>query len=106
MKLRHPALREVDLAVVLTALSDPTRLAIVCRLASDGAPEAMCSGFADHGSKSNLSYHLSKLREAGIINVRIEGTARYISLRRSELDARFPGLLKAVIAASVAPCDN
>jgi hypothetical protein len=27
---------------------------------------------------------------------RVEGTARYVTLRRAEIDAKFPGLLDAV----------
>ncbi|GAX90016.1 transcriptional regulator [Effusibacillus lacus] len=42
-------------------------------------------------AKSTLSHHFKVFREAGIINTRIEGTQRFISLRRDDLDARFPG---------------
>jgi DNA-binding transcriptional ArsR family regulator len=100
MKLPHPATEQIELATVLAALSDPTRLAIVSQLAETGEAETMCGSFADYGSKSNLSYHLARLREAGVTRTRIEGTARYITLRRDDLDARFPGLLDSVIRAA------
>jgi len=37
------------------------------------------------------------LREAGIIHQRQEGTARLNTLRRDDLEARFPGLLATVL---------
>jgi hypothetical protein len=38
------------------------------------------------------------LREAGVIRQRDEGTRRLNSLRRDDLDARFPGLLDLAVA--------
>ena len=43
------------------------------------------------------SYHFAKLREAGITRMRVEGTSRYLSIRREELNQRFPGLIDSVI---------
>jgi hypothetical protein len=40
------------------------------------------------------------LREAGLTHTRAEGTHRHVSLRREEVDARFPGLLGAVLVAA------
>lgn len=34
---------------------------------------------------------------------RVEGTHRHVSLRRDDLDARFPGLLEAVLQRQAAP---
>ena len=39
------------------------------------------------------------LREAGLITQEVQGTSRLSSLRREDLDARFPGLLDAVLTA-------
>lgn len=97
MKLPHPDPQQIELPLVLAALSDPTRLSIIRQLAEDG--ESMCRRL-DFASKSNLSYHFAKLREAGVTRTRIEGTARYISLRRDDLEVRFPGLLDSVIQAA------
>ena len=99
----HPEIEEIDLARVMEALSDPTRLAIVAFLASlsGGAVEAQCGAFTCFGSKSNLTYHLARLREAGLTRTRIAGTARMISLRADDIDGRFPGLLAAVTAAAL-----
>jgi len=102
--LPHPALEEIELARVLEALSDPTRLAVVAFLASDVARnfEPRCGDFTTFGSKTNLTYHLAKLREAGVTGTRLSGTSRFISLRRDDLEARFPGLLTSLIAAAMA----
>jgi hypothetical protein len=36
------------------------------------------------------------------VHMRPDGPRRYLTLRRAELDARFPGLLDAVLAAELA----
>ena len=43
------------------------------------------------------------LREAGVIRQERRGTTKLTWLRRDDLDARFPGLLDAVLAASAVP---
>lgn len=95
---RIPARADISLPGVLHALSDPLRLAIVRSLAKKG--EQSCGSFCQATAKSTLSHHFKVLREAGIINMRIEGASCINSLRRKDLDARFPGLLKAVLRAS------
>ncbi|MFD7437970.1 ArsR/SmtB family transcription factor [Streptomyces sp. NPDC059861] len=95
-----PADREIELPRLLGALSDPTRLGIV-RVLSDGRERGwgqLCAPVA----KSTLSHHLKVLREAGVTQTREEGTRCFVKLRRDILDARFPGLLSALLSASVA----
>ena len=46
---------------------------------------------------STCSYHLRLLREAGVTRTRAEGTQRLISLRRDDLEDRFPGLVDVLI---------
>jgi DNA-binding transcriptional ArsR family regulator len=92
--LEQPAIGAVELADVLHALSDPARLEIVRALAADG--ERQCGTFDLGLTKATRSHHLKVLREAGITDTRMEGTARFVTLRRGELDAKFPGLLDAV----------
>ena len=88
--------------MVLDCLSDPTRLAIVCALAGqpNAATEMCCGDFNALSGKSNLAYHFAKLRESGLMLTRIVGTNRLMKLRREDLDARFPGLLDAVIRSA------
>jgi hypothetical protein len=40
------------------------------------------------------------LREAGLIHQRAEGTTRVNTLRRDDLDARFPGVLGTILDAA------
>src|SRR4051812_7067134 len=96
MTLHHPAKRDLEMAAVLHALSDPHRLHIVRRLASEAEP-CRCGTFNLDVTKSTLTHHFRVLREAGVIDQRQEGTARLNSLRREDLDERFPGLLDAIL---------
>ncbi len=96
MGLHHPTRDELELPTVLHALSDPQRLHIVRELAIDPKPRP-CGGFAMNVSKSTCTHHFRVLREAGVIEQEALGTARLNSLRREDLDARFPGLLDAVL---------
>lgn len=98
MGLHHPRPDELELAAVLHALSDPHRLTIVRRLAeSDDARR--CGGFGIALTKSTMTHHFRVLREAGVIEQREDGTARLNTLRREDLDSRFPGLLDAVLCS-------
>jgi DNA-binding transcriptional ArsR family regulator len=99
--LPHPDIDQITLPAVLTALGDETRLAIVGYLARNDEQAMNCSRFSDLGSKTGLSYHLAKLREAGVISVRPEGTRRFVTLRRADLDQRFPGFLDIIIANAI-----
>ena len=96
--LTHPSCNDVELATVMAALSDPVRVSIVRSLAAQG--ECAC-GTLDLGvSPATRSHHFRVLREAGITHTRAEGTHRHVSLRRDAVDAQFPGLLSAVLAAA------
>jgi DNA-binding transcriptional ArsR family regulator len=83
------------LVEVLQALSDPVRLQIVRHLADVG--EVACGTLPLPVGKSTISHHYKVLREAGIVQMRVVGTRRYHALRREDLDARFPGLLDAIL---------
>ena len=97
----QPSRDQIQLPLVLDCLSDPTRLAIVCSLAGHDQDTDLCCGdFNGFSGKSNLAYHFARLREAGLTWTRLQGTTRYITLRRDDLDALFPGLLDAVIKAA------
>jgi DNA-binding transcriptional ArsR family regulator len=104
----HPNREQIELPMVLDCLGDPTRLAIVYNLAKhdQSATELRCGDFNAFSGKSNLAYHFAKLREAGLIQTRIVGTARYMKLRRKDLDARFPGLLDSIIKSAARDADR
>lgn len=96
--IRHPSVDSLDLALVLRTVGDPLRLGMVRALA-DGE-ELLCGALGDRLGlpKSTSSYHLRLLREAGLTRTRQDGTLRFISLRRGDLDARFPGLVDVLTA--------
>jgi DNA-binding transcriptional ArsR family regulator len=102
MSLHHPDTDRIELPAVLAALSDPHRLRIVRQLAgAEGA--CRCGTFELGVTKSTLTHHFRVLREAGVIRQQPVGTSKLNWLRREDLDARFPGLLDAVLAAEPAP---
>jgi DNA-binding transcriptional ArsR family regulator len=94
----EPERVQLELSAVLHALSDPVRLQIVAVL-SDGV-ERRCGSLELPVTKSTCTHHFRVLREAGVIHQRHEGTSRLNSLRRDDLDARFPGLLDTVLYAA------
>ena len=51
----------------------------------------MCNQVELEVTKSTASHHFKTLHRAGITAEREHGVRKYIRLRRSELDARFPG---------------
>ena len=94
----HPNLDQIQLGSVLAALGDDTRLAMVAHITRSQTGTAVCGSFLHLASKSNLTYHLGKLREAGVVRVVPQGTRKIISLRTDDLEARFPGLLDSILA--------
>ena len=92
----HPSCGELELSAVLHALSDPARLQIVSRLSL--GDECTCGTFDLGLSKATLSHHFRVLREAGVVRTRPDGRKRLLSLRKDDLDDRFPGLLEAVLS--------
>jgi DNA-binding transcriptional ArsR family regulator len=96
--LPHPDPAAVELTAVLFALSDPARLELVRLIARDGPQTvANCQAVDPAAPKSTFSHHLKALREAGLIRNEPHGRGRMVSLRRDELDGRFPGLLESVL---------
>ncbi|ELS32650.1 MULTISPECIES: ArsR/SmtB family transcription factor [Pseudanabaena] len=92
---QHPDREHISLTGVLYGLSDPTRLQIVKMLATN--QEITCGEFCLTLSKSTQSHHFKVLRDMGIMHTRLMGTQHYNSLRREDLDARFPNLLEAIL---------
>ena len=92
---KEPAKKELQLTAVLYALSDEVRLGIVRQLAKKG--EQPCGVFEVDRPKSSLSHHFRVLRESGVVATRKDGKLLMNSLRREDLEARFPGLLKAIL---------
>ena len=72
----------VDLAELLRALGDPTRLQIVCALAADGVDELCVCDIATlvTVSESAVSHSLRTLRQLGLVKYRKAGKIAYYTL--------------------------
>ncbi|TRW97232.1 winged helix-turn-helix transcriptional regulator [Paracoccus sp. M683] len=103
----------------LAALADPTRRALIQRLAQGEATVAeLCQPFGI--SQPAISRHLKVLEQAGLIETRIEGTARPRRLRHqaiaetaawfgpflATLDARFRALDQVLAAMPDLPTER
>lgn len=97
-QMSHPLATDISLPALMYALSDPVRLEIVCRL-YDGCALTCGQLTGDH-PKSSMSFHFKVLREAGLIRTQAEGKEHFNTLRKDELDNRFPGILQSVILAA------
>jgi len=92
----HPSREDLSLPAIFHALSDPLRLRIVFNLAVV-AVDVSCGDIDEAVARSTLSHHFKVLREAGVTRSTPRGTRLMIGLRRADLDARFPGLLDAIL---------
>lgn len=94
---RHPDLNDVPLATALQALADPCRIAILRRMLADEERPVTCNEVPLTVSKATRSHHFEALREAGLIQTRVEGTKCLSHVRKAEFEKRFPGLLALVL---------
>ncbi|MFT4511222.1 ArsR/SmtB family transcription factor [Caballeronia sp. 15711] len=91
----HPSPEDFALERIFNALSDPVRLEIVWQLSR--VTEASCTELGCGRPKSSMSHHFRILREAGLVQTRVAGTVHQNTLRRTELNSRFSGLLDSVL---------
>ncbi|HEX3787592.1 MAG TPA: helix-turn-helix transcriptional regulator [Pseudonocardiaceae bacterium] len=103
--LPQPGREDLDLVSVLHALADPVRLKLVANLVTEGDTLGGCS--PEHHSvplsASTLSHHWRVLREAGLTTTVADGRRRIVTVRVDDLEARFPGLLTAVLGPVLGP---
>ena len=98
---QRPDLADVDVLTVLQALSDPVRLEMVRQLSSCPAEDGLqCGQMRLPVKKAAASHHLKVLWEAGLVDAEKQGVYKIVTLRRPELDRRFPGLLDSVLRAA------
>ena len=93
-KIPHPDADAIDLATVMRTVGDPLRLDIV-RLLADGR-EMNCQDLqrAVRPARPRPAPTTSGCcARPGVTRTRAEGTQRFISLRRDDLERRFPGLV-------------
>nr|WP_042185221.1 helix-turn-helix domain-containing protein [Kibdelosporangium sp. MJ126-NF4]CEL16625.1 Transcriptional regulator, ArsR family [Kibdelosporangium sp. MJ126-NF4]CTQ89024.1 Transcriptional regulator, ArsR family [Kibdelosporangium sp. MJ126-NF4] len=102
MKFLHPDRDQIRIENVLLALGNPLRLGVVRVL--DGGGEHNCGSVLsvlDVTSKSTMTHHWRVLRESGVIWQRPSGRENLVTLRRDDLDARYPGLIDAILTGSM-----
>ncbi|GHE80666.1 transcriptional regulator [Streptomyces longispororuber] len=101
MSYRHPEPDQIRVDGVLTALGNPLRLSVV-RLLDAGGDHNCTSVLNTLGvtAKSTMTHHWRVLRENGVIFQRPSGRENLLTLRRADLDARYPGLLDAILAGA------
>jgi DNA-binding transcriptional ArsR family regulator len=100
--LPQPTVTEMDLPVVMDALSDPIRLAIMHRYLVDAAGgERPCGWAGIDRPKSTLTHHFRVLRDAGLLEQRQQGLMRSSRVRVEDVQSRFPGLLDLVLGWTV-----
>lgn len=92
---KHPDSKAFVLERVLYALSDPVRMEIIRRLSV--VSEATCGELDGGRPKSSASHHFRVLRDAGLMRTRHVGATHMNSLRKNELEMRFPGLLDSIL---------
>ena len=97
LELFHPDRDDLVLTDILFALSDPARLEIVRQVAGGAVEMANCHLQNPSAPKSTKSHHMKVLREAGVLRNEPVGRNRVLSLRREDIDTRFPGLLRVVL---------
>lgn len=104
----HPAVDDLRPEAILHALADPERARIFAEIAGTACVER-CSQLADTGErvipKSSLSQHFRVLRDAGLIRSERVGVEMRNYARCAEVDARFPGLLAAIMGAYRQPAE-
>ncbi|MFE9663992.1 helix-turn-helix domain-containing protein [Streptomyces sp. NPDC005955] len=101
MAYRHPTADQLRIEDVLTALGNPVRLSVVRVL--DAGGEHNCGsvlGRLGITSKSTMTHHWRVLRESGVIRQQPSGRENLLTLRRTDLDSRYPGLLDAVLTGA------
>src|SRR5260370_22327469 len=100
--LFHPSIEDVTVEGILHALSDPVRVASDADVVAQDCSHN-CSTFLTVSDKaipkSTLSQHFRALREAGLIRGERHGVEVHNISRFTEIEQRFPGLIRAIVNA-------
>src|SRR5438093_5687009 len=95
-RLALPRARVDELASVLRALADPTRLQIVLALRAADEPVCICDFTAAFDlSQPTVSHHMAKLKEAGLVEVTKRGIWSFYRLA-PDLPAAGRRILEAI----------
>ena len=95
-RVEYPERDEIDLVEVLQALGDPVRLQIVRMLDAARRRDRVWRD-PDPGEQVDREPPPQGAARGRRRHAQVEGTRRYYTLRRDDLEARFPGLLDSVL---------
>lgn len=95
-RIKNTPIEQVELTDIMYALSDPARLAII-KCLKDAGREMTCGELDLDRPKSSMSHHFKILRNAGLVYTEVSGKEHLNSLRLSELEKKFPGVLKSIL---------
>lgn len=98
--LIHPAAEDITLQGVLHALADPARLEMFRRIAAHSQGVSCTASAPLDMPRSTRTFHTQVLREAGLVRSERRGTEVTNVARLDEVEARFPGLLAAILNAA------
>lgn len=90
----HPEMVSIPLEKVMQALSDSSRISILRALLAHH--ELACNELPVEIAKATLSHHMGVLRDAGLIETRVEGTKCLNAIREEAIQKHFPGLLELI----------
>ena len=98
--LFHPSIEKITVEGILHALSDPVRVAIYADIVSQECSQN-CSRFLTVSDKTIPKVHTlsAVLREAGLIRGERRGVEVHNTSRCTELEQRFPRLIRASVNA-------
>lgn len=97
-QIKHPTMNQVSITDIMYALSDPGRIEMVRRLYAGS--DLTCGELDLDRPKSSMSHHFKILRESGLIETKVQGKQHLNTLRKAEIEQKFPGLLESVIRAA------
>jgi hypothetical protein len=99
--LWHPPREEFDLERVLCALTDAHRRSVITALLRE--PKSAWRPYQWFNlpiTKAGRTHHFRILREAGLLWLDDQGNRVLVSLRHDDIEARFPGLMNAILVGS------
>jgi len=93
--LEVPTSRAEEIADVLKAVADPTRVQIILCLRAAKEPVCVCDFTATFDlSQPTISHHMAKLRKAGLVEATRQGIWAYYRLK-----AHLPAHVRKIIEA-------
>ena len=100
MKSSQKRTPTITLEQVMKALGDPVRMSVVKQLLNAENEEKPCGTFDYTVTKATFSHHIKILEDAGVIQTRVEGTRKLLSVHSADLKKKFPGLLELILKST------